>query len=171
MIDLFAPLDTAFRSVAVDLANWFSGFPEDVAWNVVSDYCIGDQNKKNDTIAFCIIANHDRTENIREYIGAVAPKDIKSSRQIQLGLVQYLSCPVAFSVTYIVSRDSALLRDYVSVDNMRDFLPDIDAFLHSVQTNSPVTREYFDAVKVRFRKFANDIKDNKQFNAKLNTAS
>jgi hypothetical protein len=167
MIDLFPPLDTAFRSIAVDLKNWFSDFPEDAVWNIVSDYCIGDRNKKNDAIAFSIVANHDRMENIREYIAAVAPRDIKSSRQIPLGLMQYLRCPVAFSVTYIVPRDSALLRDYISVENMREFPPDIETFLRSVQVASPVTSEYFDAVYARFQRFTRDIRENKQFNARL----
>lgn len=167
MLDLFSPLDITFRTISADLAKWFSAYPEDAAWNVVSDYCIGDPQKKNDTIAFSVIAHHDTTENIRQLIAAVAPTDIKSTRQASLGLRQYLKCPVTFSVTYVVSRRSALLRDYIDTDNMRDFLPDFEAYLRSVQGHSPVSGEYFDSVYKRLAQFKRDIEKNKQFNAKL----
>jgi hypothetical protein len=167
MLDLFSPLDTTFRTISADLEKWFSAYPQDAAWNVVSDYCIGDPQKNNDTIAFSIIAHHDTTENTRQYIAAVAPTDIKSTRQASLGLRQYLKCPVTFSVTYVVSRSSALLRDYIDTDNMRDFLPDFEAYLRSFDEHSLVSDEYFDSVYKRMGQFKRDVEKNKQFNAKL----
>jgi hypothetical protein len=89
-------------------------------WSVVSDYCIGDVNKRNDVFSFVVIAPHDRTENICKYIAGVAPKDLKNTNKVPLGLVQYLTCevPVTFSVSFVMSRDTALLRDYLSVEAM-----------------------------------------------------
>jgi hypothetical protein len=52
MLDLFGPLETAFRTFAEDMANWFAAFPADVPWTVVSEYCIGDFGKMNDVISF-----------------------------------------------------------------------------------------------------------------------
>lgn len=167
MLDLFDPLEVAFRGIAEDLREWFSPYPKNCPWTVVSDYCIGDSGKMNDVISFEIIANHDTAANICSYIAAAAPKDIKNTRTISQGLMQYLNLPVTFSISVVISRDSHLLRDYIAVDNMEDFLPDVENYLRTVQSNSPGENSYFPDVYNRLWKFKRDIEGNKQFNAKL----
>lgn len=87
---------------------------------MVSDYCIGDFHKGNDVFSFVIVAPHDTTENICEYITGAAPKDLKNTNKVPLGLAQYLACevPVTFSVSFVMRRDVALLRNYLSVEYM-----------------------------------------------------
>lgn len=167
MLDLFDPLEVAFRGIAEDISEWFAPYPKNFPWTVVSDYCIGDSGKMNDVISFEIIANHDTAANICSYIATAAPKDIKNTRTISQGLMQYLNLPVTFSVSFVVSRDSHLLRDYIAVENMDDFLPDVENYLRTVQSNSPGENSYFQDVYNRLRKFKRDIESNKQFNAKL----
>lgn len=48
MFELIKLLETVYRTISTDLEAWFQQFPEGWAWNVFSDYCIGDQNKPND---------------------------------------------------------------------------------------------------------------------------
>lgn len=167
MLDLFAPLEVAFKGIAENLNSWFSSVPADMPWTIVSDYCIGDSGKKNDVISFQIIANHDTAKNISSYIAAAAPKDIKNTRTVSVGFMQYLNLPVTFSISFVVSRDSHLLRDYIAVENMDDFLPDVEEYLTAVQANSPINSAYFADVTSRLRKFKHDIGSNKQFNARL----
>ena len=125
MFELINLLDTVYRTISADLEAWFEQFPQGVAWNVISDYCIGDLKKSNDTFAFAIVLNHDTQANIAEYIAAVAPSDIKGSRSASEGLVAYLGSPVVFSVTYLVEKKSKLLRDYITDDNIRGALGDM----------------------------------------------
>jgi hypothetical protein len=167
MLDLHAPLEIAFKGIAEDLTAWFGPYPSDMPWTIVSDYCIGDPAKKNDAISFEIVANHDTAANICSYIAAAAPKDIKNTRTVSTGLMQYLNLPVTFSISFVVSRDSHLLRDYIAVENMGDFLPDVEGFLQIVRANSPEKFTYFDNVSKRLRMFKRDIEANKQFNARL----
>lgn len=134
---------------------------------MVSDYCIGDPGKKNDVVSFVIVASHDTLANICGYIAAAAPKDIKNTRTVPAGIVQYLGLPVTFSVSFVVSRESHLLHDYIALANMEDFLPDVEDFLRSVQANSSAPNAYFDDVAKRLRLFKRDIVANRQFNAKL----
>jgi hypothetical protein len=91
-----------------------------MSWSVVSDYCIGDVNKGNDVFSFVVVAPHDKAETICEYIACVAPRDIKNTSKVPLGLIQYLTCevPVTFSVSFVMRREAALLRDYLSVEAM-----------------------------------------------------
>jgi hypothetical protein len=81
MFELINLLETVYRTISVDLEAWFEQFPQGLAWNVFSDYCIGDPNKANVTFAFAIVLNHDTRSNLKEYIAAVAPSDIKGSRR------------------------------------------------------------------------------------------
>lgn len=125
MFELINLLDTVYRTISDDLEAWFEQFPQGVAWNIFSDYCIGDPKKSNDTFAFVIVLNHDTQANISEYIAAVAPSDIKGSRTASEGLISYLGCPVVFSITYLVEKNSKLLRDYMTDDNILGALADM----------------------------------------------
>jgi hypothetical protein len=166
MLELLSLLDRSYRTITEQLEAWFDSFPKDVAWYVVSDYCIGDERKVNDTFAFSIIANHDKFKNIAEYITAVAPSDIKARRTASQGLISYLRCPVTFSVTYVVDRQSKLLRDYITNENMVAFLPEARGILGTWQANSPVDSGYYKAVQDRFVKFERAMQRS-TFNSKL----
>ncbi|HCF4366163.1 TPA: hypothetical protein NI671_002594 [Pseudomonas aeruginosa] len=166
MVDLLPVLMDATRTLERQMEQWFSAYPRDMPWTVVSDYCIGDRNKKNDVFSFVVIANHDTAANICDYIAHAVPRDIKATRQIPLGLVQYLRLPVAFSLSFVLDRDSALLRDYARLENMVEFIPSIREFVESLGRNSPPGLAYFDEVQTRLNAFQRDLA-RPQVNAKL----
>lgn len=120
MIDLLPVLVQATVKTRFQLKQWFARYPAGMPWSVISDYCIGDANKRNDVFSFVVVAPHDKAENICEYIARVAPKDLKNIRKVPLGLIQYLTCevPVTFSVSFVMRREDALLRDYLSIEAM-----------------------------------------------------
>lgn len=163
MVDLLPVLVTATKTIQQLMTQWFARYPSSMPWTIVSDYCIGDKGKKNDVFSFVVIANHDKTENICEYISAVAPNDIKNVRQIPLGLMQYLTCqqPVTFSVSFVIDRESALLRDYLRTEHMTSFIPDACELMESFRKHSPASDalnpEYFDEVLQRLRIFEKDL--------------
>lgn len=172
MIDLLPVLISATKTVQHEMRQWFKGYPSGMPWTIVSDYCIDDDSKNNDVFSFVVIANHDKTENISEYISAVAPRDIKKVRKVSLGLMQYLTCsqPVTFSVSFVIDRKSALLRDYLRVEHMASFIPDVCALVEMFRKNSPSSASlnpvYFEEVLDRLRIFESNLA-RKQLNAKL----
>lgn len=172
MVDLLPILMTATRTVQQQMTEWFSGYPAGMPWTLVSDYCIGDDGKKNDVFSFVLIANHDKTENISQYISAVAPRDLKRVRQVPPGLMQYLTNrhPITFSVSFVIDQESALLRDYLRVEHMASFIPDACGLLQMLRDNSPASGsldpKYFDEALQRLRIFEKDL-SRKQLNAKL----
>lgn len=172
MVDFLPLLITATKTVQQLMTQWFVRFPAGMPWTIVSDYCVGDDGKKNDVFSFVVIANHDRTENISEYISAVAPRDIKKVRQVPMKLMQYLTCPqpVTFSVSFVMGRESALLRDYLRIEHMASFIPDACELMDIFRKNSPAGASlnpvYFDEVLQRLRIFEKDL-GRKQLNAKL----
>ncbi|ULR91403.1 hypothetical protein [Comamonas sp. B21-038] len=172
MIDLLPVLETTTKNIRKSMRQWFSGYPAGMPWTIVSDYCIDDKEKKNDVFSFVVIAHHDKTAEIMEYLSAVAPQDIKKVQRVPIGLMQYLTCPepVTFSVSFVIERKSALLRDYLRIEDMLNFIPDVCDFIESMGINSPasdaVDSMYFKEVTQRLRIFAKDLA-RKQPNAKL----
>jgi len=158
MIDFLNLLNTSYRTVAMEMDAWFAPFPAGVAWNVFSDYCVGDEKKANDAFAFAIVLNHDTQANISEYISAVAPSDIKGSRTASDGLIAYLKCPVVFSVSYIVERQSRMLRDYITDDNIIASLPDLRQVIALIAKDAPETAPYYKAVDKRLAMFEQAMK-------------
>ena len=167
MIELLIPLkETLNKSTVKDLDNWFKSYPDDASWYVISDYCFGDKTKKNDTATFSILLNHDKLKNIKEYINAFAPKDIKSTRNIADGFIAYINSPVIFNVTFVIDRSTQYLKDYADVKNMKEFLPAFREVVQKIEMNSKFTDGYIPSVYKRLQSFEEDF-TKKNFNAKL----
>lgn len=158
MLELIQLLETVYRTISADLEEWFKPFPEGWAWNVFSDYCIGDRNKANDVFAFAIVLNHDTQANLEEYIAAIAPSDIKASRSSSEGLIRYLGCPVVFSVSYLVQKKSKLLRDYMTDDHIRDALADMRQVVGHMAETIPEQAPYYRDVDKRLKSFEKEMK-------------
>lgn len=153
MLELLQLLDTSYRTISLEMDRWFAAYPSDIAWNVFSDYCIGDKNKANDAFSFAVVLNHDRQANISEYIAAVAPSDLKKSRSPSVGLISYLRSPVVFSVSYVVERSSKLLRDYATDDNIISELAGMRELVGLTIASSMETASYYRAVDKRLASF------------------
>lgn len=167
MLELTIPLKESFNKSALeDLTSWFKECPSNSSWYVISDYCFGDKMKKNDTVSFSILLNHDKIANIKEYINHFAPKDIKSTRSVSPEFLQYMNSPVIFNVTFLFERDSQLIKDYSTKKNMEDFLPAFKDFVQQIDENSSFEEGYVNSVLKRVNNFKNDFKKN-NFNVKL----
>lgn len=170
MLPMLPVLMQATHTARNTMTKWFENYPPGYPWMVASDYCIGDVNKPNDVFSFVIIAPHDTVDNICEYIAGAAPKDLKNTKDIPLGLIQYLSCefPVTFSISFVLKREEALLRAHLDVENMLEFLPAAIAYLERRLQQYPAERtvEGHQATVKRFKAFARELA-NKNLNAKL----
>jgi hypothetical protein len=110
MLELIDLIETSSRTIHADLRRWFGQYPAAASWCMISDFSVGDPGKQNDAYSFVILLKHDTDENIASYIAASCPSDLKASRTPPRGLLDYLCCPVAFSVTFVVARGSGNLR-------------------------------------------------------------
>lgn len=170
MIDLLPVLVQATVTTRSQLKQWFVRYPAGMTWSVVSDYCIEDINKGNDVFSFVVVAPHDKAENICDYIAGAAPKDLKKTSNVPLGLVQYLTCeiPVTFSVSFVMKREVALLRDYLSVEAMTALVAGAITFMANRASLYQDARDmdYHQSVIRRLKAFERDL-DHKGVNAKL----
>lgn len=166
MFDLLKLLLDNSPSLISDMQAWFKKYPPDAAWNIYSDYCVGNPDKANDSLSFVITLKHDSDKNFSEYIANVAPKDLKKTRQASEGLISYLNCPVAFSVSFIVERESKLLRDFITDDNIHGFCLSMRELIASWLGELGIDKEYWQRIDRTLGDFASDVK-RKKFNAKL----
>lgn len=149
MFELIQLIETSVRTVHKDFNDWFQAIPNSAAWYIVSDYSLGNPNKQNDAFAFAILLNHDTVANISKYISEVAPRDLKSSRSPSAGLTSYLTCPVSFSLNFVVERQSQYLRDYILEEETRVFLADARELSMHWSKNVPANSAYWKAVEGR----------------------
>lgn len=170
MIDLLPVLVQATATTRLQLKQWFARYPAGMPWLVASDYCVGDAKKGSDVFSFVVVAPHDKAENICEYLAGAAPKDLKNTSKIPLGLVQYLTCevPVTFSVSFALRREVALLRDYLSVEAMSALVTGAIAFLDERLSLYKDARDidYHQGSIKRLKAFERDL-GHKGVNAKL----
>lgn len=118
MLELIDLIERSTGTIHADLQSWFGQYPAAASWSVISDFSVGDPGKQNDAYSFVILLKHDTDENISSYIAATAPSDLKDSRTPPTGLLDYLCCPVAFSLSFVVARDSRNLRTTVTKEAM-----------------------------------------------------
>ncbi|WBW59211.1 MULTISPECIES: GCN5 family acetyltransferase [Enterobacteriaceae] len=166
MFDLLKLLTNNSLSCISDMQAWFKQYPPDAAWNIYSDYCVGNPDKANDSFSFVITLKHDTDKNFSEYIANVAPKDLKKTRQASEGLISYLNCPVAFSVSFIVERESKLLRDFITNDNIHGFCQSARELILSCLDEPNLDINYWQRIDKDLGSFAIEVK-RKKFNAKL----
>lgn len=110
---------------------------------VISDYCFGDAQKSNDVVTFSALLHHYRLENIKEYIRAHAPKDLKKTRSLSNGFIQYINAPVIFHFPFVVDRNTKYMKEYADAENMQSFLPEFKNVVSAIASNSPAESEYF----------------------------
>jgi hypothetical protein len=63
MFDLLKLLLDNSPSLISDMQAWFMKYPPDAAWNIYSDYCVGNPDKANDSLSFVITLKHDSDKN------------------------------------------------------------------------------------------------------------
>jgi len=157
MFELIQLIEKSSPTVCSDFCRWFENVPAAVAWNIISDYSVGDKNKQNDAFSFVVLLNHDKRENIESYIAAAAPKDIKASRNPSNGLLDYLSCPVSFSLNFVVERESSYLRNAIGVEEMKELTGTLQNVVQEWATVEPPNAAYYNALNQRLTRLADEL--------------
>lgn len=158
MLELAIPLrETIDKSALLDLARWFAECPSNASWYVASDYCFNDHSKKSDVASFSILLQHDTLNNIKSYINYFAPKDLKHTRNISLDFLKYVNSPVIFNFTFVIDRESQLLEDYATKENMEEFFEGFEEFIRAINT-SALKPGYIDNVLKRARETRESLK-------------
>lgn len=157
MFEFIQLIEKSSQTIHSDFRRWFDSIPAAAVWNVISDYSVGDSNKQNDAFSFVILLNHDTFENIASYIAAVAPKDIKASRRPSEGLLNYLSCPVSFSLNFVVERQSSYLKNAVTVKEMLGLTGALQEVVRDWAVEEPPNAAFYGALNRRLELLAGEL--------------
>lgn len=151
MLELIDLIERSSGTIHTDLVNWFGPYPAAASWNMISDFSVGDPGKQNDAYSFVILLQHDTDENISSYIAATSPSDLKASRTPPRGLLDYLCCPVAFSVSFVVARDSRNLRIAVTREAMSSLVSFLRHVISDWTAAEPRNAGYYGTLDCRLR--------------------
>lgn len=157
MFELIQLIEKSSQTVHSDFRRWFERIPAAAVWNVLSDYSVGDSNKQNDAFSFVVLLNHDTFENIASYIAAVAPKDIKASRNPSEGLLDYLSCPVSFSLSFIVERHSSYLKNALTGVEMQGLTNALQDVVRGWAAEEPPNAVFYGALDRRLGRLGAEL--------------
>lgn len=126
IIDTF--LDVLDKKESENFINFLSILPENSSWYLISDYCIDDAGKHNDVFSFSLLCNYDKYENIQELINSLAPKDLKKTRDVNSGFLQYLNSPYFYHFSLVIPRKEKLLAkllNKVPLDKITEWMNNI----------------------------------------------
>lgn len=157
MIKFIELLEHASSSIEVQFKDWYASVPVAGAWYVISDYSIGDKKKNNDAFSFVILQNHDTYENIAKFVKTVAPRDIKGSKKASPGLIEYLGCPVAFSLSFLIQRESQFLKNLFTLEAMTFITDALRSVVAEWRAAEPSNTEYYTAVDKKLQKLRAEL--------------
>lgn len=126
IIDTF--LRVLDKKESENFREFLSILPENSAWYLISDYCIDDSNKHNDVFTFSLLCNYDKYENIQELINSLAAKDLKKTRDINLGYLQYLNSPYFYHFSLVIPKKERLLAklfNRIPIDEMMEWMNNV----------------------------------------------
>ena len=151
MLELIDLIERSSGTIHADLQSWFSQYPAAASWSMISDFNVGDSGKQNDAYSFVILLKHDTDENIASYIAATSPSDLKALRTPPRGLLDYLCSPVAFSVNFVVARDSANLRIAMTQEAMTSLVAALRQIVAEWKEAEPPNAGYYGTLDRRLR--------------------
>lgn len=150
MFELIKLIENSSQTIRSDFRRWFKDIPVAATWTIVSDYSVGNRNKKNDAFSFVVVLKHDTDQNIASWISSHAPKDIKATRNPSDEFLDYFCCPVTFSYSFVVERESNYLKSAITVDAMKSFTVALQETVHEWKAAEPRNWEYYGELDKKF---------------------
>jgi hypothetical protein len=154
------------KSTLEELKQFLKIVDKSTTWYLVSDYCFDDDNKISDTVTFSLILNHDKIENIKEYIKTFQPKDIKNSNDVKDGFLKYVLSPVVFNFSFVLKKSDNYFSNSLSNEIIENFIERLEYDIEKWIKDNPTTEDYFKKYKKRINLYK-EGKKSKSFNWKL----
>lgn len=141
--------ETLSKSTKTDLINFFKKNASIKNYLLISDYCIGDENKFNDVYSFTIIPNVSLFEAYIQIIKKLLPKDYKKIGFLSKENIKVLEDLPYLSINFIIPRE---FRDILKTKNNKEELEKIinsaiDMFNLWIQDNPDNKDTYEEHIK------------------------
>ncbi|MFA0095647.1 hypothetical protein AB4406_11095 [Vibrio splendidus] len=102
---------TFYKSCRSDFEAFFVKHKEVKKWMVFSDYALYDKRKKQDVITFSIVPYVLGFDDFSNLLQALAPKDLKSSRNVKDRFIEFLKDGPVFNISIALDRKRRLHSD------------------------------------------------------------
>jgi len=154
MYELMQGLRGSLEQSALDeLKRSFGTLPKRRNWHVFSDYCLGSEPKKNDVVTFSVALDGPELKMLSLQIPFVAARDIKNTRSPNFEFLQIIRSPVLFHFSVMIQKNTKLLRDYITLDRLQDFLAELMVVADQIIERKPSAAEHVSKIKYRLGRF------------------
>jgi hypothetical protein len=154
-------VDTFLGVLDKNESNYFKNFlsllPDNSAWYLISDYCLADSDKFNDVFTFSLLCNYDKHENIKDLINSLASKDLKKTRDIDSGFLNYLNSPYVYHFSIVIPRKEKLLAKMFNKFPLYQMLDWMDKVYQNSKEAKILHEEFCDEAQVRIKKVQREI--------------
>ncbi|BAO91070.1 hypothetical protein [Caballeronia cordobensis] len=126
---------------------------------LISDYCIDDEDKPNDVIAFTLAPIHAALPQSMAGLDRWIPKDIKKTRTVTEGISKALNDDRFFHVAFMLDDISGFLHSKVADRRtvLLQSMPMIIKMLEEWRENQPEGRRKFEAQIKRFKQVNKEL--------------
>jgi hypothetical protein len=158
-------LDKTFLS---NMRSYLKGHAGVTNFLLISDYCVEDENKSNDVIAFTLAPDHAALPQSMRDLNQLIPKDIKKITEVTDDMSKALNDPRFFHIAFMLDDTSGFLhsdhvdRRGVVLQNMRLIIEMIQQW----SDNQPEGRQKFQEQIARFKHATKEL-ERRTANVKL----
>lgn len=141
------------QSALDDLKRSFGTLPKRSNWHVFSDYCLGDQPDKSDVVTFSLALDGPDLRMLHLQIPFVAARDIKNTRTPNFEFLQLIRSPVLFHYSVVIKKDTKLLRDYITLEQLQHFLTELVEVAGHIIVQNSLASDHVSKIKRRLSNF------------------
>lgn len=169
MIKLIETLDNTFcKSSLQELKAYLNKHHDSKNFIIASDYCIGDKQKTNDTISFCIYHNISNFPIYQDVIQQILPNDIKHTKKINHLLKHLIDSGSIFIINFILPKGQIRLFKNLPKEHVLDGINKTIEMISLWIQNEPEKKPTYEKMKKSFILLQQEQK-RKSFNINLFT--
>lgn len=131
--------------------NFLSKFPNIKSWYLVSDYCVEDPNKANDVFTFSLLLNIDKLDNIKEYIKLYAPTDLKKTKTVTEGILDFINSDAIYHFSLLIPRNQKLLASLCNKIKFAEILSYMTLLITNTRNALPERAANYDGMLKRIQ--------------------
>jgi len=167
MIEVLNSLtDILDKTEADKFKDFLSRYNNAKSWYLISDYCLDDAQKYNDVFSFTLLLNIDNIKNLKEYIRSHAPTDLKKTKNISEGIIEFINSSAVYHFSLIIPRQEKLLNKLCDKERLTELMAWMSEIVENSKNAFPERKVFFQDMLERMKLIKTDMLKT-SFNEKL----
>lgn len=154
------------KNEAFKFKDFLNRYNDIKSWYLMSDYCLEDTQKYNDVFSFTLLLNIDEIKNLKDYIKLHAPTDLKKTKNITEGIIEFINSSAVYHFSIIIPRSEKLLSGLCDKARFTALLTWMTDIVENSKTVHPQRSDFFNDMLKRLKLIKTEMLKT-SFNEKL----